>query len=63
VAGYRRTDKKRNADIRQYLKIFNLGKKITEYQQKYSETYPKNANLPHPSENVQLHPKGRIDRS
>jgi hypothetical protein len=30
VAGYRRTDKKRNTDITQNLKIFNLGQKIRE---------------------------------
>jgi hypothetical protein len=35
VAGYRRMDTERNADIRQDLKIFNVGEKIKEYQQNY----------------------------
>jgi hypothetical protein len=35
VAGYRTIDNKRNIDIRQNLKIFNLGEKIKEYQNKY----------------------------
>jgi hypothetical protein len=37
VTGYRRTDKKRNTDIRQDLNIFNLGKKINYCQQNYFE--------------------------
>jgi hypothetical protein len=37
VAGYRRTDEKRDTDIRQNLKIFNLGQKIRECQQNYFE--------------------------
>jgi hypothetical protein len=37
VAGYRRTDKKRNISIRQELNIFNLGEKVKEYQQNYLE--------------------------
>jgi hypothetical protein len=35
VAGYRRTDKKRNTDMRKNLKVFNLGQKIRQYQQNY----------------------------
>jgi hypothetical protein len=37
VAGYTRIDKKINTDIRQILKIFNIGEKIKEYQQNYFE--------------------------
>jgi hypothetical protein len=37
VEGYRRIDKKRNADIKQELNIFNLGEKNKQYQQNYFE--------------------------
>jgi hypothetical protein len=54
VAGYRGIDKNRNTDIRHNLKTFNLGENIKEYQQNYFDL--KNANLPNPSENIQLPP-------
>jgi hypothetical protein len=37
VAAHRGIDKKRNTDVRQNLKVFNLGEKIKEYQQNYFE--------------------------
>ena len=36
VAGYKRTDRKRNAEIRQELKVKELNLEITEYRNKWS---------------------------
>jgi hypothetical protein len=59
VAGYRRIDKKRDTDIRQHLKIFNLGKKIREHHQSYFEHILRMPTYrPNPSEGF---PKGRRD--
>jgi hypothetical protein len=62
VAGYRRVDKKRNTDNRQNFKIFNLGGKNKGIPAELLQTYPKNANLPNPSENTQLPPKRKRGR-
>jgi hypothetical protein len=59
VAGYRRTDKKRNTDIRQNLKIFNLGQKIREYQQNYFEHILRMPTYCIPRKIFNYHPKGR----
>jgi hypothetical protein len=62
VAGYRRTDKKRNTEIRQNLKIFNLGRKIREYQQNYFEHILRMPTYRIPRKIFNYHPKGRRDR-
>jgi hypothetical protein len=62
VAGCRRTDKKRNTDIRQNLKIFNLGQKIREYQQNYFEHILRMSTYRIPQKILNYHPKGRGDR-
>jgi hypothetical protein len=56
VAGYGGTGKKRNTDIRQNVKIFNLGEKNMGIKAELLRKYPKKANLPNPSENIQLPP-------
>jgi hypothetical protein len=62
VAGYRRIDEKRNTDIRQNLKIFNLGEKIREYQQNYFEHILIMPTYLIPRKIFIYHPKGRRDR-
>jgi hypothetical protein len=62
VAGYRKIDKKRNTDIRQNLKIFNLGQKIREYQQNYFEHILRMSTYRIPLNIFNYHPKGRRDR-
>jgi hypothetical protein len=61
VAGYRRIDKKRNTDIRQNLKIFNIGDKIKEYQQNYFEHILRMPTYRIPRKIFNYHPKGRRD--
>jgi hypothetical protein len=56
VAGYRRTDKKRNTDLRQKLKNIQPRKENKEITAELLGTYPKNANLSNPSKNIQLSP-------
>jgi hypothetical protein len=55
-------DKKRNADIRTDLKIFSLGEKAKEYQQRTTSNVLKNANLLNSLEVVCYHPKRRRER-
>jgi hypothetical protein len=62
VAGYRRTDIKRNTDIRKNLKIFNLGQKIREYQQNYFELIQRMPTYRTPRNIFNYYPKGRRDR-
>jgi hypothetical protein len=62
VTGYRRTNKKRNTDIRQNLKIFNLGEKIREYQQNYFEHILSMPTYRIPRKIFNYHLKGRRDR-
>jgi hypothetical protein len=62
VAGCRRTDEKRNTDIRQNLKIFNLGQKIREYQQNYFEHILRMPTYRIPQKILNYHPEGRGDR-
>jgi hypothetical protein len=62
VGGYRRTDKKRNTDIRQNLKIFNLGQRIREYQQNYFEHILTITTYRIPRKIFKYHPKGRRDK-
>jgi hypothetical protein len=59
VAGYRGTDKKRYTDIRQNLKIFNLGEKIRECQQKYFEHILIMPTYRIPTKIFNCHPNGR----
>jgi hypothetical protein len=61
MAGCRRTDKKRITDIRQNLKIFNLGYKIREYQQNYFEYILRMPTYRIPRKIFNYHPKGRRD--
>jgi hypothetical protein len=63
VAGYRRIDKKRNTDIRQNLKIFNLWEKIKEYQQNDFEHILRMPTYQIPWKIFNYHPKGRWERS
>jgi hypothetical protein len=63
VAGYRRTEKKINTDIRQDVKIVNLGQKIKEYQQNYFEHILRMPTYRIPLKILKYHPKGRRDRS
>jgi hypothetical protein len=62
VAGYRRTDKKRNTNITQHLKIFNLGQKIREYKQNYFEHILRMPTYRIPWKIFNYHPKGRRDQ-
>jgi hypothetical protein len=62
VAGYRRMDKKRNTDIRQNLKIFNLGEEIKECQQNYFERILRMPTYGISRKVFNYHPKGRRDR-
>jgi hypothetical protein len=62
VAGYGKTDKKRNTDIRQNLKILNLEEKIREYQQNYFEYILRMPTYPIPRKIIKHHTKGRRDR-
>jgi hypothetical protein len=62
VAGYRRMDTKINTDIRQNLKIFNLGQKIKEYQYNYFEHILRMNPYRIPLKIFKYHPKGRRDR-
>jgi hypothetical protein len=63
VAGCRRTDEKRNTEIRQNLKkIFNLGEKIRECQQNYFERILRMPTYRIPRKIFNYHPKGRRDR-
>jgi hypothetical protein len=59
VAGYGRTDKKRNTDIRQNLKIFDLGQKIREYQQNNLEHILRMPTYRIPRKIFSYQPKGR----
>jgi hypothetical protein len=61
VAGYRKTDTKRNTDIRQNLKIFSLGQKIREYQQNYLEHILRIPTYLIRRKIFNYHPKGRRD--
>jgi hypothetical protein len=61
VTGYRRIDKKRNTDIRENLKIFNLGQKIREYQPNYFEHILRMLTYQIPWKVFSYHPKGRTD--
>jgi hypothetical protein len=54
VAGYRRTDKKRNTDIIQNLKNIQCRRENKGIPAELLRTYPRNANLPNPSGNIQL---------
>jgi hypothetical protein len=56
VAGYRRTDKKTDTDIRKNLKNIQSRAENKGIPAELLRTYPKNANLPNPSENIQLSP-------
>jgi hypothetical protein len=62
VAGYRRTDKKRNTDIIQNLKIFSLEEKIREYQQNYFEHILRMSTYRIPWKIFNYHHKGRRDK-
>jgi hypothetical protein len=62
VVGYRRTDKKRITDIRQSLKIFNLGQKIRENHQNYFEHILRMSTYRIPRKVFNYHPKGGKDR-
>jgi hypothetical protein len=62
VAGYRRIDKKINTDIRQNLKIFNIGGKIKEYQHNYFEDILRMPTYLIPRKIFNYHPKGRRDK-
>jgi hypothetical protein len=59
VSDYRRIDKKRNTDIRQNRKIFNLGEKIREYQQNYFEHILGMPTYQVPQKIFSYHSKGR----
>jgi hypothetical protein len=59
VAGYRRTDKKINTDIKQNFNIFSLGEKIREYQQNYFEHILRMPTHRIPRKMFNYHPKGR----
>jgi hypothetical protein len=62
VAGYRRIYKKINTDMRQNLKVFNLGEKIKEYQQNYFEHILRMPTYRIPGKIFNYHPKGGRDR-
>jgi hypothetical protein len=62
VAGYRRTDKKRNTDIRYNLNTFNLVQKLREYQQNYFKHILRMPTYRIPQKIFNYHPKGRRDR-
>jgi hypothetical protein len=59
VAGCRRRDKKRSIDIRQNLKIFNLGEKIKDYQHSYFKHILRLPSYQIPQKILSYHPKGR----
>jgi hypothetical protein len=59
VAGYRRTDKKRNTDIRQKLKIFNLRQKIRECHRNFFGHILRMPTHRIPWKNTQLLPIGK----
>jgi hypothetical protein len=62
VAGYRRTDKKRNTDNNNNLKIFSLGEKIRKYQQNYFEHILRMPTYLIRRKIFNYHPKGIRDR-
>jgi hypothetical protein len=62
VVGYRIIDKKRNTDMRQNLKTFNLGQKIMEYQQNYFKHILRMLTYRIPQKILNYHLKGRRDR-
>jgi hypothetical protein len=56
VADYRRTDKNRNTNIRKKFKNIQSRAENKRIPAELLRTHPKNANLPNPSENIQLPP-------
>jgi hypothetical protein len=62
MAGYIRTDKNRNTDIRQNFKIFIPGQKISEHQQNCFGHIPRMPAYRIPRKILSYNPKVRIDR-
>jgi hypothetical protein len=62
LLAYRRIDKKRNADIRQDLKIFSLTEKIKKYQCTSFEHILRMPTYQIPWKIFDYQPKGRRDR-